>query len=68
MKRLLIRSAAALSELFDLDILIPPMLANTPTLDAIVCPKCHGVGDYLHYVTRKTLRCERCGGSGLRPS
>lgn len=67
MKRLLIRSAAALSALFDIDIILPPTPADAPAWDTVVCPKCHGIGTYMHYLTRKTLRCERCGGSGLRP-
>jgi hypothetical protein len=67
MKRLLIRSTAALSQLFDIEIIDRPLLADAPPLDAIVCPKCNGCGDFMHYLTQKTLRCDRCGGAGLRP-
>lgn len=69
MKRLRIQTAAALSVMFDIDIpqIYTPAVSDAE-IDAIVCPKCHGCGDYMHYLTRKTLRCERCGGIGLRPS
>lgn len=67
MKHLRISTAAALSALFGIDIFVSAPAISKPEIDAIVCPKCRGCGDYMHYLTRKTLRCERCGGVGLRP-
>jgi hypothetical protein len=67
MKRLLIRSAAALSQLFGIDILLPSLPADAPPIDAFLCPKCKGRGEFEDYLTRKVRMCDRCGGTGLRP-
>ncbi len=66
MKRLRVSSAVALSALFGIDILVPALSIPRSEIDTLLCPKCDGVGSFVDYLTKRTRRCDRCGGGGLR--